>query len=202
MRITEQQKQDVRRRILDEARTLFARREPSSVTTRDVALGARIAHGTLFNYFATKDALVLELVALALEDGRARFRERRRPGSELVEDLFLLVASELDALRSVRALAAHALERALTPLAPAGGTAARVRDDELALLCEVFASHGQAAPAPVVLHVYWSLYLGLLAAGARDASPNQEDTLALLDETTRLWVALIGAPRPLHGDSP
>ena len=40
---------------------------------------------------------------------------------------------------------------------------------------------------PLSLHLYWSLYLGVLSFWARDTSHNQEATLALLDRSIRLF---------------
>jgi hypothetical protein len=45
----------------------------------------------------------------------------------------------------------------------------------------------------VTLQLYWTLYLGVVAYWAADDSPHQEDTLALLDRSTKLFAALTGA---------
>ncbi|MSR61697.1 MAG: TetR/AcrR family transcriptional regulator [Planctomycetes bacterium] len=196
MRISEAQKTEVRERVLAQARLLFARRDPARVSTREVASAARIAHGTLFNYFPTQEALVLTLLGADLQRAHARFRARRRAGAALEEELFALVAAELEELAGARALALAALS-ALGPLADAGGVAAELRARELALVAELCATHSSAAPPAHALHLYWSLFLGVLSFWARDASPNGEDTLALLDETTRLVAQLgRGTPRP------
>src|SRR6185503_12236995 len=99
---------------------------------------------------------------------------RRRAGSELQEELFALVAAELEALEGARALAVAALG-ALGPLADAGGAAGELRARELALVAELCAAHTREAPPAHALHLYWSLFLGVLAFWARDASPNRED---------------------------
>ena len=53
------------------------------------------------------------------------------------------------------------------------------------------------------MHLYWTLYLGVLAFWAQDESPNQEDTLVLLDQSTRLYVASLSSnsavPENGHG---
>lgn len=46
-----------------------------------------------------------------------------------------------------------------------------------------------AEPSAVTLHLYWTLYLGVLAFWSGDDSENQQETLALLDQSTRLFVA-------------
>jgi hypothetical protein len=42
------------------------------------------------------------------------------------------------------------------------------------------------------MQLYWTLYLGVLAYWATDVSPQQEDTLALLDQSLKLFVAPLG----------
>ena len=44
------------------------------------------------------------------------------------------------------------------------------------------------ADDPFALHLYWSLYLGVISFWIRDESSKQEDTLALLDRSIRLFV--------------
>jgi len=41
----------------------------------------------------------------------------------------------------------------------------------------------------VAVHLYWTLYLGVLAFWSNDKSPNQEDSWVLLDQSMRLFVA-------------
>jgi hypothetical protein len=40
----------------------------------------------------------------------------------------------------------------------------------------------------VAWQLYWTLYTGVLAFWAEDASPKQEDTLALLDQSLQMFV--------------
>ena len=37
------------------------------------------------------------------------------------------------------------------------------------------------------MHLYWTLYTGVLAFWAGDGSPKQEDTLALLDDSISMF---------------
>jgi hypothetical protein len=53
------------------------------------------------------------------------------------------------------------------------------------------------------LQLYASLFVGIVCFWSRDASPRQEDTLALLDRATRLFAAsLDDAAEPSKGDAP
>lgn len=44
----------------------------------------------------------------------------------------------------------------------------------------------------LTIQLYWTLYLGVLAYWATDVSPKQEDTMALLDHSLKLFVRSLG----------
>ncbi len=202
MRISAQAKAETRQRLLAAARRLFEARGFGSTSTRDLAAAAGVASGTLFNYFPTKEALAMALVAEALERGQERFRAGRRGGESLEEELFAHVAAELRELEPTRAFLGEVLETALSPFVRAGGgpegrSGAAELGEELRLrhletVAELLAQHGRgAAQGFVSIHLYWTLYLGVLGFWSRDASPNQEDTLVVLDRSVRLFTASI-----------
>src|SRR5262245_61917324 len=97
MRVTPETKAATRKRILEVAQELFARRGFEATTTRDIAGAARIAVGTLFNYFPNKEAIVESLVGEAYTAVADRFaaptdRTERRT---LEEELFAHAAAVL-----------------------------------------------------------------------------------------------------------
>src|SRR5437016_6111259 len=116
MRITVAEKQATRQRIEEQALQLFRTRGFDATTTRDIARAAGIATGTLFNYFDSKEAVVVALAAEALAKARSAFDGETSPGT-LEEDLFALVAAELRQLKPFRRFLAPLLETALSPLA-------------------------------------------------------------------------------------
>ncbi|WP_243689365.1 TetR/AcrR family transcriptional regulator [Geotalea toluenoxydans] len=63
MRINEQTKQENRLRILGKAAELFIAKGFEDCTTRDLALAAGLATGTLFNYFPSKETLAMTMVS-------------------------------------------------------------------------------------------------------------------------------------------
>jgi AcrR family transcriptional regulator len=196
MRITNEAKQATRRRILDGARRLFARDGFEAAATRDLAREAGIAAGTLFNYFPTKEAVAMSLAAEALGEARARYERKRRGAETLEEGLFAFIAAGLRALRPLRGCLRPVLEKALSPLASSAAApeGEALRTDHLEAVCEVLARHGQAEPSAVTLHLYWALFTGVLAFWLDDASPHQEDTLAVLDQALKMFVRSLGGP--------
>jgi AcrR family transcriptional regulator len=193
MRITNDARLATRRRILDAARRLFARDGFHGAATRPRAREAGNAAGTLFNYFPTKEALALCLAAEALDEARGSWDRKRRGEAALEEDLFAFVAASLRALRPLRNYLRPVVELALSPLAAAPGSES-LRTDHLETVGAILARHGQSAPSPVTMHLYWTLFTGVLAFWLDDASPHQEDTLAVLDQALKMFVRALPAP--------
>src|SRR5688572_19520902 len=179
MRITAEAKQATRERIVEAALDLFRRQGFEATTTRDIAQAAGTATGTLFNYFATKEAIVAGLAAESLAKARADFARRPIEGA-LEEQLFALLAAELRQLKPLRKLLRPLLETALSPLAAAHNNEAgeALRTDHLDLVAGIDRQCGLGEASPTALQMYWALYLGVLAFWATDTSPKQEDTLA------------------------
>jgi AcrR family transcriptional regulator len=190
MRVTAEAKLATRSRILDAARDCFSRAGFEAATTRDIATAAGIAAGTLFNYFPAKESIAMELVAEALGTARCEF-EGRPHGESLEEDLFALIAAELRALRPHRGYLRPVLETALSPMARAESSpeGEAIRVEHLEAVGRLIAARAPGgALSPVTLSLYWTLYTGVLAYWACDASPHQEDTLAVLDHFLRAFV--------------
>jgi AcrR family transcriptional regulator len=197
MRITAQAKKEVRERILSAGKDLFQTAGFERTTTRDLSRAAGIAVGTLFNYFPNKESLGMSILAEALERGRSRFHEEGRDFPTLEEGLFALIAAELREMRPYRSFVGPVLETALSPFGPPpmSGEGEEARQRHLATVADmIIGAMGPDAATSVTLHLYWSLYLGVLAFWSTDESPNQEDTLAMLDQATRLFVASLSAP--------
>ena len=193
MRITAEEKTATRERIIRTAAKLFSRKGYENATTRDIAARAGIAAGTLFNYFESKEAIVAALISDAL----ARAQEELSEGGNqtLEEELFTLIWTELCALEAYRNFLAQAAETILSPLRRYSRESAgdEIRTNHLETVEQILVRHGIAAPKPVTMQLYWTLYLGVFAYWATDDSPKQEDSMALLDQSLKLF---IGALQP------
>ena len=192
MRITAQAKSVTRQRILEAAMNLFVSDGWQHTTTRGIAVAAGIATGTLFNYFPTKEAIAAALMAEALERAGEEFRGGCGGENSLEADLFSLIWSGLRSLRQFRKCLGPASDTIFSPLArhSADSPGDAIRVDHLELVEAILSHHGFPAPrSAVTVQLYWTLYLGVFAYWADDDSPGQEDTLALLDQSLKLFVA-------------
>ncbi len=198
MRVTAEAKAKTREKILATARNLFADKGFDETTTRDIAANAGIATGTLFNYYVSKEALGMSLIAEALESAETDFRNDRRGDETLDELLFAYIIAGLRGLAPYRKAVGAIAESGLSPFtAENGAEGQRLRVAHLETVAR-FVAEAERTPAPssVAMHLYWTLYLGVLAFWSSDTSPNQEDTLVVLDQSMRLFVdSLLPQPK-------
>jgi AcrR family transcriptional regulator len=188
MRVTAETKAATRQRILDAAGQLFAAKGFEASTTRDIADAAGIASGTLFNYFATKEAILAALVAEALVPAHREPDGDTAAAGSFEEDLFAFVMAGLRALRPLRKHLSVLVATALSPLAAApadGGHSLRLA--HLEAVAQLTKRHGLGELSSLALQLYWTLYIGVLLFWASDRSPKQEDTLALLDQSLAMF---------------
>lgn len=190
MRVTEETKLATRSRILEVTLGLLKSQDFETTTTRDIAREAGIAAGTLFNYFPTKEAIVLQLVADALDSAEATFEKRRQEGASLEEDLFLHISTGLRQLRPLRTFLRSVLDTGFSPARAAnpGDLGDELRTAHLATVGGILVRHGRESPTGIELQMYWMLYHGLLSFWVSDTSPKQEDTFAMLDQSMRMFV--------------
>jgi AcrR family transcriptional regulator len=198
MRVTAETKMATRVRILEVALELFARRGFEETTTRDIARAAKIASGTLFNYFATKEAIIESYVGDAYAAAAEKFFQTIDEGEprSLEEDLFAHVAVTLRKLTPYRKYIPAILDTALSPLAAdrtEGSCSMRVA--HLENVVRIVGRHGfEDAPSSVAVQIYWTLFTGVLVFWSNDRSPRQEDTLALLDQSLAMFVGWLSGP--------
>ena len=199
MRVSPETKTATRQRILDAAKKLFAQQGFEIATTRDIARMAQIATGTLFNYFPTKESLAECLIGEAHAKAIETFLDdwqAEAAASSLEESLFAFVAAGLRRLKPYRKYLPAALETSLSPLTAAKQNGEpSFRTAHLDVVGQIVAQHGRDdALSAVGLQLYWTLYTGALAFWAKDSSPRQEDTLALLDQSLRMFAAWLASP--------
>ncbi len=194
MRISAKAKEETRIRILEEGQKLFTQNGYGETTTRDIASVCGLATGTLFNYFPNKEALGMAILAEALDRAEQEFLGRLRDNQSLEEELFAHIAMEMRQLKPCRGFVGEILEGAFSPFgtsqATRSGDEARLRHMECVGAILHRHDFGDESEA-VTMHLYWTLYLGVLAFWSKDASPKQEDSLAVLDQSVRLFASTV-----------
>ena len=182
------------------ARRLLGEKGYEATTTRDIAEAAQIASGTLFNYFATKEAII---ACLADDAAAEALAQADAAGETLEEDLFAVIALGLRKLKPLRKYLPALLETVLSPLAvtTTSEDSSALRVSHLETVALLAARHGFGQLPATALQLYWTLYTGVLVFWANDKSPRQEDTLALIDDSLEMFVGWLRAEGRGGGES-
>jgi AcrR family transcriptional regulator len=201
MRITAEEKAATRKRIVDAAKSLFRTKGFDHATTRDIAREVGIATGTMFNYFDSKEAIVVELATSGFDRARDDFTSNRRANAPIEEQLFALIAAQLRFLRPMRKYIRPLLETALSPASnpKANEAAASLRAELTEHFVGILTNHDVAELPSVTLNIFWALYVGVLTFWSDDKSNKQEDTLALLDQSLRMYADWLCVQKPTEG---
>jgi AcrR family transcriptional regulator len=113
-RLTEQNKTENRRRLLDAAAAEFARKGLDDANVNEISLAAGFAKGTVYNHFPSKEALFLAVVEEACElaaDGASDVPAE----APTRERLHAALASDVEWARAHEAFARVLVREVLTP---------------------------------------------------------------------------------------
>lgn len=199
-----QNKQAIRNRIVKAALSLFQTKGFDGTTTKSIARKAGIAEGTVFNYFRTKEDIALYFFEQEVGHAVASVRDNPRlRKASLEEKLFALVESQLEYLapyeRFIGAALLHALKPS-SPLGPFSHRAMELRHRYLGfveeLIEESIPKQKQNPLAFLAPEVFWIYYLGTLLYWLYDTSEDKQNTLAFLDRSLTIGVALLRKGKP------
>ncbi len=199
MRVTAAKKRETRSRIVAQALELFRTKGYAETTVRDIAQTSEIATGTMFNYFRSKEDLAMSVLAESIEAAHEESCARIENLSSLEQVLFDQLATEVRHLETHRHFVSEVFEQTMTPFALPGACeiADTIRQDHLSMVGDHLRTHASPRVSAdfelLTSHLYWSLYLAVIAFWSRDESPNQVDTLAMLDRTIQLFVQSLGS---------
>jgi AcrR family transcriptional regulator len=171
---------------MQSAERLFRKHGFAAATTRQIAIAAGVATGTVFNYFPTKDDLGLALIRERIASAEQDYTALRRGDEALAEDLFAYLWSCLKHLRPQRAFAGEVLQRASLPGQPPDHNSSSSQLPLLNPVTRMLARHG-VTPSPVDTHLFAALWAGIASFWSRDKSRDQEDSMVVLDRSMRLF---------------
>jgi AcrR family transcriptional regulator len=192
------QKEAARRRIVNAALDLFQSKGFEATTTRQIARRARLAEGTIFNYFETKEDIALYFMELEVDHAIATVRGNPRlRKATLDEKLFALVEAQLEFLAPYQTFIGAAFVHALRPTSKLGFSvqALDLRNRYLAFVQELVDESAGVPKGTAIAWVapiaFWIFYLGVLLYWLNDDSAGKQNTLALLDRSLKFGVALL-----------
>src|ERR1044072_9745222 len=191
-------KEAVRGRILDAALVLFQTKGFDATTTKEIARKAKIAEGTVFNYFETKDHIALYFLELEVDHAIAAVRKNKRLDKAPVEEkLFALIQAQIEFLEPHERFIGAAFVHALRPGSKIGFSveAMALRDRYLAFVEELMRTSHAPGRRPALTwfapHAFWVFYIGALLYWLHDTSPGKQSTLAFLDRSLKIGVRVL-----------
>lgn len=192
-------KETTKARIVAAALALFQQKGFDATTTKAIARKARVAEGTVFNYFPTKEDIALLFLEQEVEHAMAAVRGNARLRHAPIEEkLFALVQTQLEYLAPHERFIGAAFVHALRPGSKLGvfsPSAQALQFRYLAFVQELVddaIGHGEITPSSWwTPHVFWVYYLGVLLYWLHDTSPGKQQTLAFLDRSLNIGVAML-----------
>ena len=189
-----QNKERTRKAILKAALELFAQKGFYQTTTKAISKKARIAEGTLFNYFQTKEDLALyffEQELAQIIDWHQHDRRVQKAG--LPEKLFAIIHRLLDRLAPYEEFIGAVYLRALQPasrLSPLSLSAQEQNLHYLRFIRDVLARAAAEGEIPYLgdlgAYAFALFHLAVITYWLQDRSAGKENTLALLDRCLKL----------------
>jgi AcrR family transcriptional regulator len=194
-----QKKEQIRARIIAAALSLFQSKGFDATTTKAIAKRARIAEGTVFNYFPTKEDIALHFFEQEVDHAIFAVRENKRlRKARLDEKLFALVQTQLDFLAPHERFIGAAFVQALKPGSKLGvfsPSQEAIRYRYLSFVQELLDDSIRRKEIAAGLwwtpHVFWIYYLGVLLYWLHDESPGKQQTLAFLDRSLKAGIGLL-----------
>src|SRR5256885_1389319 len=186
----EAKKETTRQAILRAALALFAQKGFHETTTRAISRKAKIAKGTLFNYFQTKEDLALYFFEQELSGVSEWYqRDKRAQKAALPEKLFSIIHRFLDRLnpyeKFINAVYLHTLQPS-SKLSPLNLQSQKHNLHYLRFIREILNKTETKKKIPKVkdidAYAFGIFHLAMITYWLQDHSLNKEQTLALLDQ--------------------
>ena len=192
-------KEKTKRAILRAALDLFAQKGFYQTTTKAISRKAKIAEGTLFNYFETKEDLALYFFEQELA-GIVDWYERdaHTQKAALPEKLFAVVHHLLERLGPYEEFIGAVYLRALQPSSKLSPLALESQEQNLRYLRFIRGILAKAAGNDEIpdagdfgAYAFGIFHLAIITFWLQDRSAGKGETLALLDRCLKVGTAIL-----------
>lgn len=192
-------KEKNRQRILQAALALFRKKGFQHTTTKEISRQARIAEGTLFNYFESKEDLALYFFDQEADQVMAWYRaEESLKDAPVAEKLFALINRHLEHIEPYEDFIGAVYFRALQPRSKLHPLSLDSQERNLRYLRffqEILDEAEENGEIPALgqlgPYVIGLFYLGIITYWLNDISPGKRRTLAFLDRSLLLGASFV-----------
>jgi AcrR family transcriptional regulator len=187
-------KERTKREILKAALELFSKKGFFRTTTKQISTKARIAEGTLFNYFKTKEDLALYFFQEEIAGLTDWYRNQAKlQQSPLPEKLFAIIHRHLERISPYEEFIGAVYLRALQPVSKLNPLSLETQELNvryLRFIQEVLREAEEEGEIPKLgdfgAYAFGLYHLAVISYWLQDSSPGKENTLALLDRSLKL----------------
>lgn len=191
--------EQTRELVLHTALGMFRTQGFEKTTMRAIAAEAGVSLGNAYYYFASKDALVLQLYRESVDEQRTLASNAMAGKAGLADRLKAAMNAGIDALTPYHAFGAGFLGSALPPSSavnPFGEASAQIRRDAIGIFAE--ALEGTKVPAnlrPQLPELLWLGYMGVVLFWVYDRSVGQRRTRTLVNGAAPLIARTLSLAR-------
>jgi AcrR family transcriptional regulator len=191
----EENKERTRRKILSAALALFSKKGFYRTTTKEISDKAKIAEGTVFNYFKTKEDIALYFFDEQLDALIAWYRGNAKlESAPLSEKLFAIVYQHLQNVSPYEDFIGAAFMQAFQPVSKLNPLSLETQQRNLKYLLfikEVMEESGDGGGiiqqvGDLGAYGFGLYHFAILSYWLHDRSDGKERTLALLDRSLKV----------------
>jgi AcrR family transcriptional regulator len=194
-----QNKERTKNEILRAALGLFSKKGFFRTTTKEISDKAKIAEGTLFNYFKTKEDLALYFFERELAALFEWYREQKTlQKAALAEKLFAIIHRHLERIGPYEEFIGAVYLRALQPaskLNPLHLQSQALNLSYLRFIQTVLEEAEENEEIPRFgdfgAYAFGLYHLAVISYWLQDTSPGKEKTLALLDRSLKFGSSIL-----------
>jgi len=190
--LRQRKKLETRARIIEVAVRMFGQRGMTAPTVEEIAAAAEVGKGTIYNYFATKEEIVVAFMVEVEKRVQAKvadFATRRGPLASILADFIRYQLELKEPYRDfVRVFMAQVYTRG-SELMPHFEEMQKAIDPPLAEFFESLIRRGlmrNAVQIPSLIEIFKLLHMGIVTVWIND-SPPYDGTMRLLEEEMRLF---------------
>ncbi len=200
MKISVQQKNKNRKKIIAVAVDIMIDKGFKSATMRAIAKESSIGDATIYNYFSTKEAILFAYYEEKLNECVSRIRKIEKFNEfTLHEQLQTLFETTLELFLPDREFVELSFKRIFFSLSQNVEQLNTIQDLFEKIVDDIFSAAIEVKEIPaqvfqqIIYHLLWDYYVGVIIFWLKDRSDQFADTSMMIDKTMDLFCSLLKA---------
>ncbi len=200
MKISNEQKQKNRRKIIQAAVDLIIQKGFKAATMREIARNAEVGDATIYNYFPTKDSILFAYYDRHFEESVDRLKTIEGFNEySLAEQIQAFFETGLDLFLSDREFVKESFNMVFFSLSRDHASLKPIKDRFMDIISDMLQASIEVEEIPpqvfleMICLFFWDYYIGMVVYWTNDKSDQFTDTTVLIDKSTDLIYTFIKA---------